>query len=89
MVENGEPGRAGVASGVPSAAAASARKHDAARELDLEGVVAGRTSVSESDLGSVNEGLAARRRSCKRRFGFARAPGFGGHGAQSDPGLAD
>jgi hypothetical protein len=44
--------------------------------------------VSESNLGGANEGFAARRRACQRCFSFVRAPGLGGHGAESNPRLS-
>ena len=77
----GEAGSAGMRSGVPAAASASARVDDAAREFDLEGVVAGRSRVGQRRFGGAAEGgvvgLRAGERSAsaaRARQGFAATP---------------
>ena len=59
-------------------------RSDAAREFDLEGVVAGGTGVGEREFGGPREGFRRRRRALQRRFGFAGAPGLGGDAAERD-----
>ena len=75
-VAKGDAGSAGIRSGVPAAASASARTTIASRELDLEAIVAGGFGVSERRLGGATEQRGISACAGQDRFCFTGAPRF-------------
>src|ERR1700722_5287512 len=63
--------------------------HDAAGELDLEGVVAGWLCVSERGLGRAREDRGVGAGAAQQLLRFARTPGLGGDAAEREPRLDD
>ena len=89
MGANGEPGRAGTRSGVPAAARANARVDDPPSELDLEGVVAGRTRCGQRRLRSATEALRIRAGAGQPRLRGSGTPRLGCHAAQRESRLGN
>ena len=88
--QRGRPAAQAARSGVPAAASVERARHDPARQLDLEGVVAGRRGVARAPP-RPRARKAARSGRCARQHRLRRAgaPGLRGDAAERDPRLRD